>query len=178
MARSLIPRGSGLPQINIYQDCETPIPENQFKQFSEAIDQINNAERLRNQLIGLQQLRADNAIGLSVLEGKYLDLDVENQRNQTKKVKFSEELQRTNLALMRVDGLTIQTAIEGVKNSTLSLNLNIEQQRLEQSKRRHQLELQAADIELKQLEIDTNAAKQLAGQKTKQTIDIPARRVA
>ena len=178
MSKSLIPRGSGLPQLDIYRECTAPIPENEYKVFSESIGQIKNAELLRSQLIGLQQLRADNAVGLAELEGKALELDVTNQKNQTIKAKFAEELQRTNLTLLKVDGLTLQGAIEGTKNSSLSLNLNVEQQRLEQAKRRHRLELQAADVELKQLEINTNAAKQLAGQKTRQTIDVPFRRVA
>ena len=169
---------TALPAIDIRRDQTVGYSKAEFEAHSESVSQIHNAEKLRNQLIGLALIRADNAIGLSQLEGKSLDLDVENQRNQTRKAKFSEELQRTNLALLKVDGLTIQGAIEGIKNSALTLDLSVEQQRLEQAKKRHQLELQAADIELKRLEIDTNAARQLTAQKTKQTIDVPARRVA
>ena len=179
MSKSLIPRGSGLPRVDIYRDQETPIPENEYKVFSESIGQIKNAELLRSQLIGLQQLRADNAIGLSELEGKYLELDVTNQKNQTLKARYAQELQRTNLELLKVDGLTLQGAIEGTKNQGLNLDLSFEKANLQLTRTRLQLQLQSGQLANSETEQKLKDATSLLRQRfTGTTIEIPSVSVA
>lgn len=165
-------------QIDIYREATTPVTEADFKLQSEAIGQIKNAELLRGQLIDLATIRTENLIGLAQLDGKALDLDVTRQKNETKKVAYSKALAETSLATLELDELVQRSSLQTLKTAKLVAQIGFEKTRLEQSRRQFELELQAADIDLKALEIDVNSAKQLTGLKTKQTIDVPARRVA
>jgi hypothetical protein len=169
---------SSLPAIDINRDQTTGFTSDQYKQASEAISQVQNAENLRGQLIGLAKTRVENRIGLAELEGLGIGLQIAQQANQTKRAKLNQEISRTSIELMRVDELGIQGAILGTKIQGLNASLAFETQKLEQSQSRYQLELQAADVELAQLKASTAAAKQLTALKTKQTVTIPARRVA
>lgn len=171
-------RGQGLPQIDIYREATSPVTEADFKLQSEAIGQIENAELLRGQLIDLATTRTENLIKLANLDGKTLDLDITRQKNETKKIGFSKALAETSLAGLELDELVQRSSLQTLKTAKLVAQIGFEKTRLEQSRRQFELELQAADIDLKALEIDVNSAKQLTGLKTKQTIDVPARRVA
>ena len=169
---------TGLPAIDIRKDQTTGFTANEFKFYSEQVSQIQNAETLRGDLITLAKTRAKNAIGLLELDGLGIDKQIAAQANQTKQARLSAEISRTSIELLKVDELGIQGAILGTKIQSLNAQLSFETQALEQSKNRYRLELEKADIEIKELTANSSAAAKLAATKIRQTVTVPARRVA